>query len=185
MTDGAGAPYPARMRFALLAALTLALAACSSDPAPVTDAGVDTGPAADLGADAETPGDLGASDTGSTIDDTGAMVDAGADAATVLPIYGACAAGMDCMPPTTCQQVALRGDGGAFGTICTTACPGGDARMCPGYAAGQVECVNAAEDPSAFRCVRICAADPDCAPLGLRCRQTTLAGGVGASVCLP
>lgn len=183
MTDGAAAPYREGMRYL---AAALVLAACASDPAaPVTDAGADTGPTADLGADAETPGDLGASDTGSTIDDTGAMVDAGADAATVLPIYGACAAGMDCMPPTTCQQVALRGDGGAFGTICTTACPGGDARMCPGYAAGQVECVNAAEDPSAFRCVRICAADPDCAPLGLRCRQTTLAGGVGASVCLP
>lgn len=159
-------------------AAALVLAACASDPAPVTDAGP--------------PGDLGASDVGAV--DAGSMdagpADAGSadvsdDATTVLPVYGACAAGMDCMPPTTCQQVALRGDGGAFGTICTAACPGGDARMCPGYAAGQVECVNAAEDPSAFRCVRICSADPDCAPLGLRCRQTTLAGGVGASVCLP
>lgn len=176
------------MRFALLAAL--ALAACSSDPAPVTDAGVDTGPAADLGADVgkadAASADTGA-DAGPTIDDP-PVTDAGAagdSAAAALPIYGACAAGMDCMPPTTCQQVALRGDGGAFGTICTAACPGGDARMCPGYVAGQVECVNAAEDPSAFRCVRICSADPDCATLGLRCRQTTLAGGVGASVCLP
>lgn len=164
-----------------LPALAL-LAACASDPTPAGDAGP--------------PGDLGASDAGAVdagadagpVIDTPLVTDAGAagdSAATVLPIYGACAAGMDCMPPTTCQQVALRGDGGAFGTICTAACPGGDARMCPGYAAGQVECVNAAEDPSAFHCVRICSADPDCAPLGLRCRQTTLAGGVGASVCLP
>lgn len=180
------------MRFALLAAL--ALAACSSDPAPPTDAApADTGVAVDLGSD------TGAADTGQAVDadadtdagptiDTPPVTDAGAagdSAAAALPIYGACAAGMDCMPPTTCQQVALRGDGGAFGTICTAACPGGDARMCPGYVAGQVECVNAAEDPSAFRCVRICSADPDCATLGLRCRQTTLAGGVGASVCLP
>lgn len=72
MTDGPGAPYPAPMRFALLAAL--ALAACSSDPAPPTDAApADTGVAVDLGSD------TGAADTGQAVD---ASIDAGQPADT-------------------------------------------------------------------------------------------------------
>ena len=83
------------MRFAF--ALALTLAACSSDPAPPTDAApddtgaavdlgsdtgaVDTGPAVDAGIDAGQPADTGAVDTGAALDtgprDTGA-VDTGA-----------------------------------------------------------------------------------------------------------
>ncbi len=102
------------MRFAFLAALTLA--ACSSDPAPVTDAGADTGPAADLGADVGTA-DVASADTGidagPTIDDppvtdTGPTADAsdagavdtgtdvGTDAAPVACIP-ACGAGLRCV----------------------------------------------------------------------------------------
>lgn len=62
------------MRFAL--ALALALAACSSDPAPVTDAAPDdTGAAVDLGSD------TGAADTGQAVDagiDAGQLTDTGA-----------------------------------------------------------------------------------------------------------
>ena len=75
MTDGAGAPYPAAMRFAF--ALALTLAACSSDPAPPTDAALnDTSAAVDLGSDTGAV-DLG-SDTGAA--DTGQAADAGIDA---------------------------------------------------------------------------------------------------------
>lgn len=116
------------MRFALLAAL--ALAACSSDPAPVTDAGVDTGPAADLGADVGTADAASAdtgTDTGPTIDtppvtDTGptadtadaGAVDSGTDVVRVdgAPCIPACAAGQVCVGGV-CEAVDGGADAGA------------------------------------------------------------------------
>ena len=116
------------MRFALLAALTLA--ACSSDPAPPTDAApADTGVAVDLGSD------TGAADTGQAVDadadtdagptidtppvtDTGptadasdaGAVDSGTDVVRVdgAPCIPACAAGSVCVGGV-CEAV----DGGA------------------------------------------------------------------------
>lgn len=87
MTPPAPVSYPAAMRRAFLAALCLV--ACSSDPAPATDAGpADTGSATDLGAPADTgidvPRDTG-TDQGPPIDDppvatdTGPRADVGAD----------------------------------------------------------------------------------------------------------
>lgn len=130
MTDGAGAPYPARMRFALLAALTLA--ACSSDPAPPTDAApADTGVAVDLGSDtgaADTGQAVDAdTDTGPTIDtppvtDTGptadtadaGAVDSGTDVVRVdgAPCIPACAAGSVCVGGV-CEAVDGGADAGA------------------------------------------------------------------------
>lgn len=109
------------MRFALLAALTLA--ACSSDPAPPTDAGTDTGAAVDLGDSVDTgidvPRDTGTDlglapetpglpDTGPAVDadDAGvdaALVDTGADVADVgtdaapVACIPACGAGLRCV----------------------------------------------------------------------------------------
>lgn len=84
MTPPAPVSYPARMRFAFLAALTLA--ACSSDPAPPVDAGpADTGTAADLGAPVDTgidvPRDTG-TDQGPPIDDPPVVTDTGPAADT-------------------------------------------------------------------------------------------------------
>lgn len=105
----------------------LCLAACASDPAPVTDAGADTGPTADLGADAGTPGDLGASDAGPTIDtppvtDAGATgdasdagaVDTGTDVVRVdgAPCIPACTAGTVCVGGL-CETVDGGADAGA------------------------------------------------------------------------
>lgn len=102
------------MRFALLA---LTLAACSSDPAPPTDAGTDTGPAADTGIDAPR-------DTTPTIDDppvtdTGSVVDAGqGDTGTDVvrvdgaPCIPACPAGSVCSGGV-CDAVDGGADAGA------------------------------------------------------------------------
>lgn len=117
------------MRFAL--ALTLALAACSSDPAPPTDAApADTGAAVDLGSDtgaadvasADTGADAGptiddppVTDTGPTADasDAGA-VDTGTDVVRVdgAPCIPACAAGSVCAGGV-CEAVDGGADAGA------------------------------------------------------------------------
>ena len=112
-------------------AAAFVLAACASDPAPVTDAGVDTGPAADLGADTGPAVDTGIDaprDTTPTIDDppvtdTGPTEDAadagGVDTGTDVvradgaPCIPACAAGSVCVGGV-CEAVDGGADAGAM-----------------------------------------------------------------------
>lgn len=92
---------------------------------------------------------------------------------------GVCGGGSNCM------QSLFQFPGQPQGSTCTAICPGGDARMCPGYVPGQVECVNATGNPAMFMCVRLCTDDSQCAPFGTRCGMVTLGGGVQNRVCIP
>jgi len=90
-----------------------------------------------------------------------------------------------CGGGTNCMQSLFQFPGQPQGSTCTGICAGGDARMCPGYVPGQVECVNATGNPSMFMCVRLCTDDSQCAPFGTRCGMVTLGGGVQNRVCIP
>ena len=121
MTDGAGAPYRGGMRYL---AAALVLAACASDPAPVTDAGPpgDLG-AIDVGAVDATAVDTGPADAGGAdVSDGAATVDAsdagGVDTGTDVvrvdgaPCIPACAAGQVCVGGV-CEAVDGGADAGA------------------------------------------------------------------------
>lgn len=102
--------------------------------------------------------------------------------------YAPCTpAGARCADGTTCTATHAGGE-----AQCTTRCPSGDARACPGYVAGAaqqvVACASLGGDPSVSQCVRRCdaGADADCATVpGTRCRRVTAGAGATLAVCVP
>lgn len=69
-------------------------------------------------------------------------------------------------------------------TVCTATCPTGLASACPGYVAGQVECVNLPGDMP-FQCVRLCNTANDCTAFGTQCIQVVSKTGNTIRVCAP
>lgn len=92
--------------------------------------------------------------------------------------------GAQCAGGTTCVQAQARAPGGAVGNTCTAACPTGVASTCPGFVAGQVECVNLPGDMP-FQCMRLCNAASDCTPYSTQCLQVVTKTGNTIRVCAP
>lgn len=105
--------------------------------------------------------------------------------AAVAQPYQSCAnVGAACAGGTTCMQAQVRAPTTPVGNLCTASCASGLASECPGFVAGQVECVDL---PGTMprQCLRLCATATDCVPYGLQCLRVTTETGTMVQVCAP
>lgn len=103
-----------------------------------------------------------------------------------LPVpYQTCTpVGAQCAGGATCMTAQARAPGMAVGNFCSAACPTGLASSCPGFVAGQVECVNLPGDMP-FQCMRLCTTANDCTAFGTQCLEVVSKTGNTIRVCAP
>lgn len=107
-----------------------------------------------------------------------------APATPARQFYAKCVAGDTCSAGTTCIQASVQVAGMAQGSHCSTLCPSGAANTCPGYVAGQVECIAINGNLAQAQCFRLCQSTNDCAPFNTTCTQIMMPAGP-IRVCAP
>jgi hypothetical protein len=107
-----------------------------------------------------------------------------AAATPARPFYAKCVAGDACSTGTTCIQSSVQVAGMAQGSHCSTLCPTGAANTCPGYVAGQVECIAIGGNVAQAQCFRLCQSTNDCTMFNTTCTQIMMPAGP-IRVCAP
>lgn len=112
--------------------------------------------------------------------------DAQSDAINDGPLrstYARCMTGDRC-GMGSCLASSVQVAGMPEGSHCSALCPTGAANTCPGYVAGQVECIAVDGNVARAQCFRLCQSTNDCAPLNTTCTQIMQPAGP-IRVCAP
>lgn len=113
-----------------------------------------------------------------------AAPDARGDVVSSRAAYEKCMSRDACAAGTMCIQSSVQVPNTAQGSHCSTLCPTGAANTCPGYVAGQVECIALNGNVAQAQCFRLCQSTNDCALFNTTCTQITLPAGP-IRVCAP